>query len=216
MIERWNPLFAVTQVTCKASNLEECSMFWIMLTVSPKWLQAASINRHPYVSMNAEPLPSKCSLNESWDQERPSRCYCVLPLFFPVVSHCISTSHVACCTSLAQSSRKKKEKEKRKNRADKGTYIDSGQHVQRSHPIVFTWDKFGCCADVFGVQVSSTCLLLSLSLISVTLDFDFPVPLPLPWDLFVYLYQQSDALCPYFPQFRHSPSNRECSVVVSP
>ena len=30
------------------------------------------------------------------------------------------------------------------------------------------------------------------------------------------LYQQSAALCPYFPQFRHSPSNRECSVVVSP
>ena len=74
-----------------------------------------------------------------------------------------------------------------------------------------------CCADVFelGFQ-SSTCLLLSLSLISVTLDFDFPVPLPLPWDLFVCLYQQSAALCPYFPQFRLSPSNRECSVVVSP
>ena len=34
--------------------------------------------------------------------------------------------------------------------------------------------------DVFDVQVSSTCLLLSLSLISVTLDFDFPVPSPLP------------------------------------
>ena len=34
--------------------------------------------------------------------------------------------------------------------------------------------------DVFDVQVSSTCLLLSLSLILVTLDFDFPVPFPLP------------------------------------
>ena len=34
--------------------------------------------------------------------------------------------------------------------------------------------------NVFGVQVSSTCLLLSLSLISVTLNFDFPEPLPLP------------------------------------
>ena len=36
MIERGNPLFAVTQVTRKASNLEECSMFWIMLTVFPQ------------------------------------------------------------------------------------------------------------------------------------------------------------------------------------
>ena len=35
-------------------------------------------------------------------------------------------------------------------------------------------------ADVFVVQVSSTCLLLSLSLISVTLDFDFSEPLPAP------------------------------------
>ena len=34
--------------------------------------------------------------------------------------------------------------------------------------------------QTFGVQVSSTCLLLSLSLISVTLYFDFPEPLPLP------------------------------------
>ena len=34
--------------------------------------------------------------------------------------------------------------------------------------------------DVFGIQDSSTRLLLSLSLISVTLDFDFPEPLPLP------------------------------------
>ena len=37
-----------------------------------------------------------------------------------------------------------------------------------------------CGADVFGVQVSSTCLLLSLSLISATLDFDFPENVPLP------------------------------------
>ena len=36
MIERGNPLFAVTQVTRKASNLEECSMFCIMLTVFPQ------------------------------------------------------------------------------------------------------------------------------------------------------------------------------------
>ena len=98
--------------------------------------------------------------------------------------------------------------------------LSSSENIQSpssAHPIVFTWDKFGCCADVFelGFQ-SSTCLLLSLSLISVTLDFDFLVPLPLPWDLFVCLYQQSDALCPYFPQFRHSPSNRECSVIISP
>ena len=35
MIERWNPLFAVMRVTCKG-NLEECSMFWIMLTVFPQ------------------------------------------------------------------------------------------------------------------------------------------------------------------------------------
>ena len=42
----------------------------------------------------------------------------------------------------------------------------------------------------------------------------FPLPLPLPWDLVVCLFQ-SAALCPYFPQFRHSPSNRECYVVVS-
>ena len=39
--------------------------------------------------------------------------------------------------------------------------------------------KLGCGVDVFGVQVSSTCLLLSLSLLSVTLDFDFPEPFPL-------------------------------------
>ena len=36
MIERRNPLFAVTQVTRKASKLEECSMFWIMLIVFPQ------------------------------------------------------------------------------------------------------------------------------------------------------------------------------------
>ena len=35
MIERWNPLFAVTQVTRKC-NFEECSMFWIMLTLFPQ------------------------------------------------------------------------------------------------------------------------------------------------------------------------------------
>ena len=41
--------------------------------------------------------------------------------------------------------------------------------------------------------------LTSLTLISVTLDFDFPVPLPLPGSLGGCLYQQSAALCPYFP-----------------
>ena len=90
--------------------------------------------------------------------------------------------------------------------------LSSSENIQSpssAHPIVFTCDELGCCADVFGVQVSSTCVLLSLSWISVTLDFDFPVPLPLPWDLFVCLYQQSKALCPCFPQFRHAPSNRE-------
>ena len=47
--------------------------------------------------------------------------------------------------------------------------LSSSENIQSpssAHPIVFTWDKFGCCADVFefGHQ-SSTCLLLSLSLI---------------------------------------------------
>ena len=99
--------------------------------------------------------------------------------------------------------------------------LSSSENIQSpssAHPIVFNWHKFGCCADVFelGFQVSSTCLLLWLSLISVTLDFDLPMPLPLPRGLGGCLYQQSAALCPYFPQFRHSPSKRECSAVVSP
>ena len=36
MIERGHPLFAVIRITRKANNLEECSMFWIMLTVFPQ------------------------------------------------------------------------------------------------------------------------------------------------------------------------------------
>ena len=36
MIERRNPLSVVRQVTSQASNLEECSMFWMMLTVFPQ------------------------------------------------------------------------------------------------------------------------------------------------------------------------------------
>ena len=35
MTERWNPFFAVIRIMCKC-NLEECSMFWIMLTVFPQ------------------------------------------------------------------------------------------------------------------------------------------------------------------------------------
>ena len=35
-IERCTPLSVVTQVTSQASNLEECSMFWMMLTVFPQ------------------------------------------------------------------------------------------------------------------------------------------------------------------------------------
>ena len=44
--------------------------------------------------------------------------------------------------------------------------LSSSENIQSpssAHPIVFTWEKLGCCADVFelGFQ-SSTCLLLSL------------------------------------------------------
>ena len=42
MIERGNPLSAVTQVTRQASNLEECSSFWKMLTVTPDDIKGRS------------------------------------------------------------------------------------------------------------------------------------------------------------------------------
>ena len=53
---------------------------------------------------------------------------------------------------------------------------------QREYPesLICASNRVHLGADVFGIQVSSTCSLLSLSLISVTLDFDFPEPLPLP------------------------------------
>ena len=42
MIERCNPLFAVTQVTRHSSDLEECSMFWKMLNRVPSNVLFAS------------------------------------------------------------------------------------------------------------------------------------------------------------------------------
>ena len=41
MIERWDLLFAVIRITC-SSNLEEWSMFWIMLTLFPQTSDFAS------------------------------------------------------------------------------------------------------------------------------------------------------------------------------
>ena len=55
--------------------------------------------------------------------------------------------------------------------------IENFQSPSSAHPIVFTWDIIDGGAEVFGVQISSTCLLLSLSLFSVTLDFRLPCAL---------------------------------------